>query len=125
VIPACEQLGVGVLPFFPLARGLLAGKYRRGPPPPQRPRLAGRDRLASDLDWDAIEALERFAQERGVELIDVAIGGLAAQPMVASVIAGATKPEQVRRNAQAGLWQPTPEDLAAIDRIVPSGRPRA
>jgi aryl-alcohol dehydrogenase-like predicted oxidoreductase len=125
VIPVCEQLGVSVLPYFPLASGLLTGKYRRGEPAPDGTRLAGRPQTASDLDWEAIEALERFAAERGIELIDVATGGLAAQPMVASVIAGATKPEQVRRNAQAGLWQPAPEDLDAIDRIVPSRRPFA
>jgi aryl-alcohol dehydrogenase-like predicted oxidoreductase len=125
VIPVCEQLGVSVLPYFPLASGLLTGKYRRGEPAPDGTRLAGRPQTASDLDWEAIEALERFAAERGIELIDVATGGLAAQPMVASVIAGATKPEQVRRNAQAGLWEPAPEDLDAIDRIVPSRRPFA
>jgi aryl-alcohol dehydrogenase-like predicted oxidoreductase len=125
VIPVCERLGVGVLPYFPLASGLLTGKYRRGEPAPEGTRLAGRDALASDVDWDAIEALERFAAQRGVELIDVAIGGLAAQPMVASVIAGATTAQQVRRNARAALWQPTPEDLAEIDEIVPSRRPFA
>jgi aryl-alcohol dehydrogenase-like predicted oxidoreductase len=125
VVPVCERLGVAVVPYFPLASGLLTGKYRRGEPAPEGTRLAGRESSASDLDWEAIEALERFAEERGIELIDVAIGGLAAQPMVASVIAGATKPEQARRNAQAGLWQPTREDLEAIDRIMPSRRPGA
>jgi aryl-alcohol dehydrogenase-like predicted oxidoreductase len=125
VIPVCERLGVGVLPYFPLASGLLTGKYRRGERAPDGTRLAGRDTIASDVDWDAIEALERFAAKRGVELIDVAIGGLAAQPMVASVIAGATTVEQVRRNAGAALWQPTPEDLDEIDQIVPSRRPFA
>jgi aryl-alcohol dehydrogenase-like predicted oxidoreductase len=123
VIPVCESLGVGVLPFFPLASGLLSGKYRRGERGPEGARLSGRDELASDVEWDAIEALERFAGARGIELIDVAIGGLAAQPCVTSVIAGATTPEQVRRNAVAGLWQPTAEDLVEIDRIVPSRRP--
>jgi aryl-alcohol dehydrogenase-like predicted oxidoreductase len=122
VIPVCERLGVGVLPYFPLASGLLTGKYRRGEDAPQGTRLAGRGSVASAAQFAAIEELERFAAERGVELIDVAIGGLAAQPMVASVIAGATKPEQVRRNAQAGLWQPSPKDLEEIDRIVPSRR---
>jgi aryl-alcohol dehydrogenase-like predicted oxidoreductase len=125
VIPLCERLGVGVLPYFPLASGLLTGKYRRGRPAPEGTRLAGRQQLASELDWGAIEALERFAAQRGVELIDVAIGGLAAQLMVASVIAGATSAEQARRNAQAALWQPTPDDLMEIDQIVPSRRPFA
>lgn len=118
VIPACERLGVGVLPYFPLASGLLSGKYRRGEEAPEGTRLAGRGPLASDADWDAIEALERFAAARGIELIDVAVGGLAARPAVASVIAGATKPEQVRRNAAAARWQPAAEDLEEIDRIL-------
>lgn len=125
VIPVCERLGVSVLPYFPLASGLLSGKYRRAEPAPADTRLAGRDELATDLEWDAIEAFERLAAERGIELIDVAIGGLAAQPMVASVIAGATAPEQVRRNARAGLWRPSSEALEEIDRIVPSRRPFA
>jgi aryl-alcohol dehydrogenase-like predicted oxidoreductase len=119
VIPVCRQLGLGVIPYFPLASGLLSGKYRRGEAPPEGSRLANRDEIASEVDWDAIEALERFAAERGIELIDVAVGALAAQPAVASVIAGAKTPEQVRRNARAGLWQPGPEDLEEIDRIVP------
>jgi aryl-alcohol dehydrogenase-like predicted oxidoreductase len=118
VMPVCERLGVGVLPYFPLARGLLTGKYRRGEDAPEGTRLAGRDSLASDSEWDVIEALERFASERGVELIDVAIGALAAQPAVASVIAGATKPDQIRRNVRAGQWRPSQEDLAEIDRIT-------
>jgi aryl-alcohol dehydrogenase-like predicted oxidoreductase len=125
VIPVCERLGVSVLPYFPLASGLLSGKYSRGEAAPAGTRLAGRDSLATDVEWDALEALERFAAERGVELIDVAIGALAAQPMVASVIAGATTPEQARRNAQAGLWRPSAEDLEEIDRIVPPRRPFA
>jgi aryl-alcohol dehydrogenase-like predicted oxidoreductase len=119
VIPACERLGVSVIPYFPLASGLLSGKYRRGETPPSDSRLADRDEIATDVDWDAIEALERFADERGVELIDVAVGSLAAQPMVASVIAGAKRPEQARRNAQAGLWQPSAGELAELDRAAP------
>jgi aryl-alcohol dehydrogenase-like predicted oxidoreductase len=120
LIPACERLGVGVLPYFPLASGLLSGKYRRGAAAPDGSRLAGRDSLASNAEWDVIEALGRFASERGIEMIDVAIGGLAAQPAVMSVIAGATKPEQVRRNAEAGRWEPSAEDLAELDRIAPA-----
>jgi len=120
VLPACEELGVAVLPYFPLASGLLSGKYRRGEDAPAGTRLAGRGSLASEAEWDAIEALERFAAERGIELIDVAIGYLVAQPAVASVIAGATKPEQVHRNAEAAVaWQPAPEDLAELRRIAP------
>ena len=118
VVPACERLGVSVIPYFPLASGLLSGKYRRGEPAPEDSRLAGRESLATDEEWDEIEALTRFASERGTELIDVAIGGLAAQPAVASVIVGAKRPEQARRNAQAGLWAPSAEELAEIDRIT-------
>jgi aryl-alcohol dehydrogenase-like predicted oxidoreductase len=121
VIPACERLGVGVLPYFPLASGLLSGKYRRGHAPPEGSRLANRDEIASDVDWDTIEALDRFARERGVELLDVAIGGLAAQPAVLSVIAGAKTPEQARRNAEAGRWEPSADDLAELDRITARG----
>jgi aryl-alcohol dehydrogenase-like predicted oxidoreductase len=123
VLPLAERMGVGVLPYFPLASGLLTGKYRRGEEAPAGTRLAGRSSLGSDADLTAVEALARFAESRGVEPIDVAIGWLAAQPCVASVIAGATKPEQARRNAQAGLWQPTAADLAEIDAIVPPQHP--
>ena len=119
VVPACERLGVSVIPYFPLASGLLSGKYSRGAPAPEDSRLAGRDSIATDAEWDVIEALSRFAAERGIDLIDVAIGGLAAQPAVASVIAGAKHPEQARRNARAGLWVPSAEELAELDRIAP------
>jgi aryl-alcohol dehydrogenase-like predicted oxidoreductase len=119
VVPACERLGVSVIPYFPLASGLLSGKYRRGVPAPEGSTLAWREEIATDEEWDTIEALSRFASDRGLELIDVAIGGLAAQPAIASVIAGAKRPEQARRNAQAGLWQPSPEDLAELDRVAP------
>ena len=117
VVPACERLGVSVIPYFPLASGLLTGKYRRGKTAPNDSRLANRDEIATDADWDKIEALERFASERGVDLIDVAVGWLVARPMVASVIAGAKRPEQARRNARAGLWRPTEEDLALLDEL--------
>jgi aryl-alcohol dehydrogenase-like predicted oxidoreductase len=119
VIPACEELRIAVLPYFPLASGLLSGKYKRGTRAPEGTRLAGRERLASEDEWDVIEALEQFAAAREIELIDVAIGWLVAQPAVASVIAGATKPEQVRRNAAAAVtWQPSPDELAELDRIA-------
>jgi aryl-alcohol dehydrogenase-like predicted oxidoreductase len=117
VVPACERLGVSVIPYFPLASGLLTGKYRRGEPAPSDSRLAGRDSIATDEEWDVVEALSRFASERGIEPVDVAIGGLAAQPAVASVIAGAKRPEQARRNAEAGRWEPTAEELAELRRI--------
>ncbi|MBX7265217.1 aldo/keto reductase [Micromonospora sp. Llam7] len=120
VLPACERFGLGMLPFFPLANGLLTGKYRRGEAPPAGSRLAGGGRYAQRLaaaDWDTIEGIGAYAAERGVSMLHVAIGGLAAQPAVTSVIAGATTPEQVRANAEAGAWQPTDEDLRAL-RVV-------
>jgi aryl-alcohol dehydrogenase-like predicted oxidoreductase len=119
VLPACEELGVAVLPYFPLASGLLSGKYSRGSDAPAGTRLASRGSVATEEQWDAIEALEHFAATRGIELIDVAVGYLVAQPAVASVIAGATKPEQVRRNAAAAVaWQPSREELAELDRLT-------
>ena len=126
VIPACEHYGVGQLPYFPLANGILTGKYRRGEPLPAGSRLGGNperaSRLLTEQTYDRVEGLEKLAAERGVTLLHVAIGGLAAQPAVASVIAGATRAEQVHANADAGVWEPAEEDLAAIDEIVPSER---
>jgi aryl-alcohol dehydrogenase-like predicted oxidoreductase len=119
LLPVCERLGIGVLPYFPLASGLLTGKYRRGQPPPEGTRLSGRAEVFTDETFDRLEALEAFAAERGLTLLKVAIGGLAAQPAVASVIAGATTSEQVRANAAAGEWEPTAEELAALDEVVP------
>ena len=117
LLPACERLGLGVLPYFPLASGLLTGKYRRGHPVPEGTRLAGRDEVFTDETFDRIDALERFADERNVTLLHVAIGGLLGQPAVASVIAGATKPEQMRSNVAAGEWEPSAEDVAALNAI--------
>jgi aryl-alcohol dehydrogenase-like predicted oxidoreductase len=117
VLPACERVGMGFLPYFPLASGLLTGKYRRGEPPPPGTRLAGRPERLTDELFDRIEALESYAEERRLSLLDVAVGGLAGQPAVASVIAGATKPEQVRANARASEWEPTEEDREALAGI--------
>jgi aryl-alcohol dehydrogenase-like predicted oxidoreductase len=117
LVPACQRFGLGILPYFPLVSGLLTGKYRRGQPPSAGTRLA-MERYRPWLErapWEVIEALEKYAAERGRSLLDVAIGGLAAQPAVASVIAGATTPEQVRANAAAGAWQPSTEDLSILD----------
>jgi aryl-alcohol dehydrogenase-like predicted oxidoreductase len=120
VTPECERLGIGILPFFPLASGLLTGKYRRGEDAPEGTRLHGRGEVADDETFDRLERLAGSAEARGIEPIDVAIGGLAAQPAVASVIAGATKPEQVGRNARAAEWKPSEEDLRELDEIFPS-----
>jgi aryl-alcohol dehydrogenase-like predicted oxidoreductase len=120
VAPTCERLGISILPYFPLASGLLTGKYRRGEQAPEGSRLAGSTPGSAD-QFRVVEALRSYAEERGVEMIDVAIGGLAAQPAVASVIAGATKPEQVRANAAAMRWEPSEADLRELDRIAPRG----
>jgi len=114
VLPTCERLGIGMLPFFPLASGLLTGKYVRGRAATEG-RLAGRE--IPDERWDRFEALERYAAERGISVLDAAIGGLAAMPAVTSVIAGATRPEQVRANVASGAWEPTPEDLRALHAL--------
>jgi aryl-alcohol dehydrogenase-like predicted oxidoreductase len=119
--PACEHLGIGILPFFPLEHGLLSGKYKRGQPPPEGARLAGRPERLTDDVFDRLEALERFGQERGRSLLEVGIAGLAARPAVGSVIAGATSPDQVRANAEAGDWEPGEDDLAALDSVLASG----
>jgi aryl-alcohol dehydrogenase-like predicted oxidoreductase len=118
VVPACERFGVGLLPYFPLASGLLTGKYRRGTAAPTGTRLA-EDRYAPllrEAPWDLVERIERYGRERSLTPVQVAIGALAAQPAVVSVIAGATTPEQVRENAAAAAWEPTPEDLSALPR---------
>ena len=114
LLPTCERLGIGMLPFFPLASGLLTGKYRRGEVATEG-RLAGRAIPAEQFDH--VEALTRFAEERGVSLLDVAVGGLAAMPAIVSVIAGATTPEQVRANVKAGGWIPSESDLDALRKL--------
>ena len=119
LIPALSHVGMSLIAYFPLAYGLLTGKYHRGGEAPPGSRLGAESqahRLAN-ADWDRIEALNAFADERGVTLLDVALGGLAAQPVVGSVIAGATRPEQVSANVRAGLWAPTPEDLEALGSV--------
>ena len=112
---------MSLIAYFPLAYGLLTGKYRRGDPAPAGSRLEADNqahRLAN-ADWDRIEAVQAFAAERGLTILDVAIGGLAAQPAVGTVIAGATRPEQVAANVRAGLWRPSTDDLAALADVNP------
>ena len=118
VLPTCERLGLGFVPYFPLASGLLSGKYRRGAAAPAGARLAGRTQIATDAQFELLDALERYARERGRSLLEVAIGALLARPVVSSVIAGATKPEQVRANAAAARWTPSPDDLAALENLL-------
>jgi aryl-alcohol dehydrogenase-like predicted oxidoreductase len=125
VIPACAHFGIGMIPFFPLASGMLTGKHRRGQPSPEGTRLSSSPAASSiltDANFDTVERLEKFAEEKGLTLLQVAIGALAAQPQVASVIAGAMTPDQVRANAEAAAWRPTAEDLATIDAITGSAR---
>jgi aryl-alcohol dehydrogenase-like predicted oxidoreductase len=125
VLSECERLDIAFIPYFPLKSGLLSGKYRAGEPPPAGTRLAGMpaDRQAAVLtpgNLEIVGALERFAQDRGHSILELAIAWLAAHRPVASVIAGATKPEQVWANVKAADWVLTDEDLAEVDAIVPT-----
>ena len=112
LLAACERAGVGLLPYFPLANGLLTGKYRKGAERPTGTRMEGRD--IDGRTWDRIEALAAFADERGHTLLELAFAGLLASPVVSSVIAGATRPEQVKANAAAGEWELTAADRDAL-----------
>ena len=116
LIPACEHFGVGLLPYFPLANGLLTGKYRRHQPAPTGTRMAGRD--IDDVLYDTIESLLAYAQAHERTLVDVAVGALIARPVVGSVITGATKAAQIRANAAAASWAPSVGDLAELDAIL-------
>jgi len=120
--PAMLKYGMGLLPFFPLASGLLTGKYRRNTALPAGTRLASTQRLAdrylTERNWPIAEQLGDFAQQRGHTLLELAFSWLLAQSPVASVIAGATRPEQLEQNVKAGGWKLSPEELAEIDRIT-------
>ncbi len=118
VLPTCERLGLGFVPYFPLASGLLTGKYRRGERGPAGSRLSGRNQIATDQQFGLLEALDRYAAERGISMTTVAIGALLARPVVSSVIAGATKPEQVMANAEAALWTPSQADLEELEQLL-------
>ncbi|MFY9998868.1 MAG: aldo/keto reductase [Trebonia sp.] len=119
VVPAAVHFGLGVLPYFPLANGMLTGKVRRGSELPAGSRIATRSHLVTDEKLDTVEALIEWGAERGVSILEIAIGGLAAQPGCASVIAGATSAEQVVANVAAGEWEPAKEELAELDKISP------
>jgi aryl-alcohol dehydrogenase-like predicted oxidoreductase len=151
LLPECERLGLALLPYFPLASGLLTGKYRRGKPPPEGSRLAGgrgtsmfsahspalveslrrgrlpplprRRQLLSERNMNVVESLIEFASARGHTLLELAIAWLLGHDVVASVIAGATRPDQVRENAAATGWRLTRDDLAEIDAIVADPAP--
>ena len=115
VLPLCRELRVAYIPYFPLASGLLTGKYRRGEPAPEGTRLSGR--AIEDEQFDRIETLTGFAEEHGYTLHELAIAALASTPGIPSVIAGATKPEQVRANAAAADWRLTQEELDALRSV--------
>jgi aryl-alcohol dehydrogenase-like predicted oxidoreductase len=114
LLPLCDRLGIGVLPYFPLASGLLTGKHAIGRVPTEG-RLAGREIPAER--WAIVETLHHYAEERKVTLLDVAVGGLLAMPAIVSVIAGATRPEQVRANVRAGSWEPKQNDVVALHAL--------
>lgn len=121
LLPAMQACGLGLLPFFPLASGLLTGKYQRHAPLPAGTRLANTQRLAdrylTDANWRIVDQLLPFCAGRGRSLLELAFSWLAAQPQVASVIAGATKPEQVEQNVAAVGWRLGPDDMAEVDRL--------
>jgi aryl-alcohol dehydrogenase-like predicted oxidoreductase len=120
--PACQKYGMGVLPYFPLASGFLTGKYRPGEAPPEGTRLAamgdGAKATLNDANFETLGALEDFAKQRDHTMLELAIGWLASQPYVSSVISGATKPEQVEQNVKAAEWRLTPEEMSEIDGIT-------
>ena len=122
IMPMAQNYGMGVLPYFPLASGLLTGKYRQGAPLPAGSRLSKNTRHAaefiSERNWRIVGALEAFAQQRGRSLLELAFSWLLHDPVVASVIAGATSPAQVEQNIAAAGWTLLPEDLQEIDRIT-------
>ncbi len=122
LLPACRRFGVGILPYFPLASGLLTGKYTRGVEPPKDTRFGAMKQLAerygTEANWKRIEQLAEFARTRGHSMLELAMSWLASNPCVSSVIAGATKPEQVASNAKAADWKMTAEELTEIDRIL-------
>ena len=120
LVPACKKFGVGILPFFPLASGLLTGKYRRGEAAPEGTRLAAGPfgaRMLTDQNFDRVEKLTDFAQQHGHTILDLAMSWLATKPEIGSVIAGATKPEQVESNIAAASWKLSPEEMAAVETL--------
>ena len=122
MVPFCEKYGVGILPYYPLENGFLTGKYRRDQAPPEGTRLSENDRgVLTGRNFDILEKLEAFSAEREHTVLELAFAWLlASSPMVSSVIAGATRPEQVRANAAAADWELTPEELAEVNAILES-----
>ena len=119
VVPAAAEFGLGVLPYFPLANGLLTGKYSQGSAPEGSRLSHVRRHMVADADLEQLAAFGGFARARGITEVQAAIGWLAAQAPVSSVTAGATRPEQVAENAAAADWLATPEDLAELEALFP------
>jgi aryl-alcohol dehydrogenase-like predicted oxidoreductase len=121
VVPACERLGMGILPYYPLAAGLLTGKYQPDKPVPEGTRLTSGihfyDGVLENADYPKLARLTDFAAERGHSLLELAIGWLASQPVVGSVMTGATKVEQIEANGLAGDWRLTPDELRQVDEL--------
>jgi aryl-alcohol dehydrogenase-like predicted oxidoreductase len=115
VLPLCRERDIGFVPYFPLASGLLTGKYKRGEPAPPGTRLSVWNTPIPDQHWDVVERAQAFAEARGHTLLELAMSALLARPGVSSVIAGATGPEQVRRNAAAAGWQLSARELRELD----------
>jgi aryl-alcohol dehydrogenase-like predicted oxidoreductase len=129
VVPACARLGVGILPYFPLASGLLTGKYRRGEPPAAGTRLSmlpeeRATRVLSDRNFDEVDRLTAFSEDRNHTILELAFAWLAAQPAMASIIAGATKPEQVAANVAAVDWKLSDDEVAQLDQLLSSSDER-
>jgi aryl-alcohol dehydrogenase-like predicted oxidoreductase len=121
LLPVCRGHGIGILPYYPIQRGLLTGKYKRGETPPEDTRLGrggGDTRFLNDASFDAIDALKAYAAAQGHSILELAMSWLASQPVVASVIAGVSKADQIESNAKAAGWALTPDDFAAIDQIA-------
>ena len=124
LLPVMQASGLSLLPFYPLASGLLTGKYKRGAPLPEGSRFAVvKERnyigqFLTDANWQKLDALTAFAQKRGLTILDLAMSWIAARPLVASVIAGATKPEQVEANVKAAAAKLTAADMAELDRMT-------
>jgi len=122
LLPMAQTYNLGLLPFFPLANGLLVGKYKRGEKPPADSRLGKvdylRERYMNDRNLDIVQKLDAFAKQHGKTLLELAFSWLAARPQVSSVIAGASSPEQIEQNVKAIAWTLTPDDMAAIDQIT-------
>ncbi|HEY6531200.1 MAG TPA: aldo/keto reductase [Acidimicrobiales bacterium] len=123
IVPACRHFGVGIVPYFPLASGLLTGKYRRGVEPPEGTRLAGGSyfsRVLTEENFDKVERLTAFAESNGRTILELAVGWLLSQDGVASVIAGATSPEQLVANIEAATWHLSADELATVDEALVS-----